>query len=127
MSESRGWPIRIAVRVDFSDGAEHTYDVRAEDAVAIPLGAAFWPEGVVTSDMAKRMEHDRRRQDEITALKADRDATVKFLERALFLRMNGERPPGAPRDDPEAETWHQWDRDAERFLRSRLPVGESET
>ena len=71
MSEPQGWPIRIAVRVDFSDGAQHEYDVRADEAVAIPLGAAYWPEGVVTSDMAKRMEHDRKRQEEIDGLKAE--------------------------------------------------------
>jgi len=77
-SGPNGWPIRIAVRVDFSDGAQHEYDVRADEAVAIPLGAAYWPEGVVTSDMAKRMEHDRKRQEEIETLRGhiDRDHGV---------------------------------------------------
>lgn len=56
------------------------------------------------------------------ARRSERDEAVKLLEQALFLRMNGERPPGAPRDDPEAETWRSWDRDAERFLRSLLPA-----
>ena len=50
----------------------------------------------------------------------DEDTAVRLLEQALFLRMNGERPPGAPRDDLEAETWHRWDRDTETFLRARL-------
>jgi len=36
---------------------------------------------------------------------------------ALFLRMYGERPPGAP-VDPQGETWAGWDRRAERFLRA---------
>lgn len=49
---------------------------------------------------------------------------VKLLEAALFLRVNGERPPGAPRDDPEAETWPAWDREAEAFLhRARGMMG----
>ncbi len=123
MTEPNGWPIRIAVRVDFSDGAQHEYDVRGEDAVAIHLGAAFWPEGVVTADVAKRMEHDRKRQEEVAALKAERDQAVRLLDDALFLRMNGERPPGAPLD-PRAETWRDWEHRAELFLRSRQPAGE---
>jgi len=41
---------------------------------------------------------------------------VKLLEEALFLRMNGERPPGSP-----DATWRGWDDRAERFLRSLLP------
>lgn len=49
--------------------------------------------------------------------RSERDEAVKLLEAALFLRVNGERPPGAPRDDPEAETWRKWDREAETFLR----------
>src|ERR1700733_12680576 len=39
----------------------------------------------------------------------------RLLEQALFLRMNGERAPGGN------ETWAEWDRHAEEFLRS-LPV-----
>ena len=50
----------------------------------------------------------------------DRDAAMRLLEAALFLRHNGERPPGAPHDDPEAETWAGWERRVEAFLRSRL-------
>ena len=41
---------------------------------------------------------------------------VALLEDALFLRMNGERPPG----HSEA-TWRKWEREAEVFLRSLLP------
>jgi transcriptional regulator with XRE-family HTH domain len=49
---------------------------------------------------------------------AGRDMTaVTLVEDALFLRMNGERPPGAPRD-PRAETWAAWDQRAEEYLRS---------
>ena len=48
------------------------------------------------------------------------DEAIALLEQALFLRMNGERPPGAPRGDPAAETWRDWERRAEVFLRKRL-------
>ena len=41
---------------------------------------------------------------------------VTLLEDALFLRMNGERPPG----HSEA-TWRKWEREAEVLLRSLLP------
>ncbi len=41
---------------------------------------------------------------------------ITLLEEALFLRMNGERPPGH-----EDATWHDWDDRAERFLRGLLP------
>lgn len=69
MSEPAGWPIRIAVRIDFSDGSEHTYEVRGEEAALSLPG--FWPEGVVTSDVAKRMEYDRKQQEEIGRLKRE--------------------------------------------------------
>jgi hypothetical protein len=60
------------------------------------------------------------------AQRSERGQALKLLEAALFLRMNGQRPPGAPREDLEAETWHDWDRRAEQFLRSLLPPdGES--
>jgi hypothetical protein len=49
----------------------------------------------------------------------DRQA-AKLVEQAYFLRQNGERPPGAPRDDQAAETWGEWERRAEAFLRERL-------
>lgn len=38
------------------------------------------------------------------------DEAIRLLGQALFLRQNGERPPGAPHDKPEAETWAQWER-----------------
>ena len=41
---------------------------------------------------------------------------IELLKDALFLRMNGERPPG----HSEA-TWRKWEREAEVFLRSLLP------
>lgn len=50
-------------------------------------------------------------------LQSERDEAVKLLERVLFLRQNGPRPPGAPHDDPEAETWPPLVRDVEAFLR----------
>jgi hypothetical protein len=47
------------------------------------------------------------------------DAAARLLEEGLHLRMYGERAPGAPHDDPEAETWAWWDRRVEGFLRRR--------
>ena len=64
-------PIRITVRVDFDDGSQHEHEVRTKDALPAPGG--FWPEGVVTVDVARRMEHDRRQQEEVTALRAEID------------------------------------------------------
>lgn len=43
----------------------------------------------------------------------ERARAIRLIERALHLRMNGERAPGG------TETWAQWDRDAETFLRAR--------
>jgi hypothetical protein len=43
----------------------------------------------------------------------------KLLTEALFMRMYGERPPGAP-EAPEAETWTDWDIRCEAYLRSRV-------
>lgn len=40
---------------------------------------------------------------------------TRLAEGALFLRQNGERPPGG------SETWHHWDRQAERVLHSTQP------
>ena len=42
---------------------------------------------------------------------ADPDTAIGLLEEALHLRQNGERAPGG------SETWRDWDRRAERFLR----------
>jgi hypothetical protein len=40
---------------------------------------------------------------------------MKLAEDALFLRQNGERPPGGN------ENWRDWEREAEVLLRSLLP------
>ena len=44
----------------------------------------------------------------------DGDEAVRLLGEALHLRMNGERAPGGN------ETWAEWNRKAETFLRARL-------
>lgn len=44
-----------------------------------------------------------------------RPPAVKLLEEALHLRMNGEYAPGG------TNNWHDWDNQAEVFLRSLLP------
>ena len=40
------------------------------------------------------------------------DEAIRLLEEALHLRQNGERAPGGN------ETWAQWERNAEEFLRT---------
>jgi hypothetical protein len=45
------------------------------------------------------------------------DEARKLLSEALFLAESGERPPGAP-NDPQAETWADWFRRIEAFLRA---------
>ena len=75
-------PIRITVRVDFDDGSQHEHEVRAPGTVPAPGG--FWPEGVVTADVAQRMEHDRVQQEEIKSLQAG-------LNRLLAATPNWER------------------------------------
>jgi len=67
-------PIRITVRVDFDDGSQHDYEVRTADAVPAPAG--FWPEAVVTSDTAQRIEYASKRADEIEKLRADLDVLL---------------------------------------------------
>jgi hypothetical protein len=45
---------------------------------------------------------------------------TRLLQDALFLRQNGERPPGGN------ENWHDWDARAEVLLRSTLPPEEGQ-
>lgn len=44
---------------------------------------------------------------------------TRLVQEALFLRQNGERPPGG------TESWSTWDAKAEALLRSTLPPEES--
>ena len=55
-----------------------------------------------------------------TTIADDLEAAVRLVEEALHLRVNGERAPGG------TETWHAWERKAERFLRDRLAEGQPE-
>ena len=59
-------------------------------------------------------------EQRIGELLAERDRLKGLVQDAHFLRQNGERPPGAPRD-LKAETWRTWDERAERALRG-LPT-----
>jgi hypothetical protein len=54
----------------------------------------------------KLTPHEARKQADERA-----DAAVRLLEEAFHLRMNGERAPGGN------ETWRDWDRKCETFLR----------
>lgn len=50
-------------------------------------------------------------QQDLTAAERQRDDAIRLLIYALHLRMHGERAPGGD------ETWSQFDRDAEAYLR----------
>jgi L-lactate utilization protein LutB len=50
-------------------------------------------------------------QADLTHMQEQRDKALRLLEYALHLRMHGENAPGGN------ETWAQFDRDAEAFLR----------
>lgn len=65
--------------------------------------AAWWM--AVSENTARKMVEARR----------ERDEAVRLLKYALHLRMHGERAPGGN------ETWQQFDRDAEAYLRSPAP------
>lgn len=67
------------------------------------------------------MGYDFQEVDEFTV------EAVQLLQDALFLGTNGERPPGAPRDQPQAETWRDWYRRCETFLRGLAEQAEDAT
>jgi hypothetical protein len=50
----------------------------------------------------------------LASMTSDEDTAIRLLEEALHLRRNGERAPGGN------ETWADWTRRSERFLRERL-------
>lgn len=52
---------------------------------------------------------------------AHRDAAVALIEYALHLRLYGERAPGGD------ETWREWDRRAEAFMRTLTDINEEPT
>lgn len=63
--------------------------------------------------------------DERFGMSADDMAeAILLLEDALFLHTNGERPPGAPAGNPDAETWADWGRRCQEFLRAFPPSAE---
>lgn len=79
-------PIRVAVRISFDDGAEHDYEVRSPSAVDAPAGG-FWPVGVVTPDMAKRMEYEGERQKELRELRSELTEAMRLA--AILVRKLG--------------------------------------
>ncbi len=63
-------------------------------------------ENSLTADQAEQLA------GMLTAFAAEyRERPVRLIEEALHLRMNGERAPGGN------ETWADWDRRAEQYLR----------
>lgn len=82
-----------------------------------------WIEEAKTSRSSKWQERfvvmaTLARQWQQAALNNDHECitALNLLEEALFLGMNGERPPGAPAD-PYKETWSRWFAQCEALLR----------
>jgi len=55
-------------------------------------------------------------EDALLKLHAERGEALRLLRLALHLRMHGERAPGGD------ETWAQFDRECEAFLREAEPT-----
>jgi hypothetical protein len=54
----------------------------------------------------------------MTITEAQMAEAAALVEEALFLRMYGERPPGAP-EDSQRETWADWEKRAETWVRAQ--------
>jgi hypothetical protein len=52
-----GYPVQMAVRVDFSDGSQHEYEVRGPDATEVP--GVLWPAAVVSAAHAKQITREQ--------------------------------------------------------------------
>lgn len=76
-------------------------------------GLLDWKHGVMPRTCLAFLTDEGRRALLSTGY---RSPAVKLLEEALFLRQNGEYPPGG------RENWRDWDDKAERFLRGLLPA-----
>ena len=90
-------PIRMVVRISFADGSEYECEVRSPHAADAPM-ASFWPEGVVTPDVAKRMEYDQERQKEMDALRAalkKADIELAKVDQIRCARPDWQYPLGA--------------------------------
>jgi hypothetical protein len=81
-----GTPIRMVTRISFADGTEYECEVRSPHAVDAPM-ASFWPEGVVTPDVAKRMEYEQERQKEMRELRSELAEAMQLA--AILLRKLG--------------------------------------
>jgi hypothetical protein len=54
-----GFPVRMAVLVDFSDGSQHEYEVRGPDTTEPPPGMALWPAAVVSTAMREQITREQ--------------------------------------------------------------------
>jgi hypothetical protein len=75
-------------------------------------GLVMWKSGIVERTCLAWLTDPGRAE---VLSYAYRTPAVRLLEEALFLRQNGEYAPGG------RENWHDWDREAETFLRGLLP------
>ena len=88
-------------------GASEWAEVRAGAVRAVIQAASdFGHDGLVAGDAEQLAD---------AVLGVCDSAAIRLLGEAFHLRMNGEYAPGG------SENWHDWDRAAERFLRSLTP------
>lgn len=66
-----GYPIRISVHADFSDGSHHEYEVRGPRAVDAPGLPVHWPAAVTTAEGARQVTAEHALSQENDSLRAD--------------------------------------------------------
>lgn len=85
-----GYPIRIALRVDFSDGSQHEYEVRGHDAVDEPfIGTGFYPAAVTSPDIAARLKLYGEMREALDECRAERDALAQEIAELKAERDSG--------------------------------------
>jgi len=68
---SHGYPIRISVHTDYSDGCHHESEVRGPQAVDKPDLPVHWPAAVTTPEGAKQLTAEYALSQENSRLRDD--------------------------------------------------------
>jgi hypothetical protein len=99
--------VRVVVRCSCGGLTDLTYKADLPPAVekCAECGEELQLEAVM-GEMDPEWDLERERDGDTP------DTAIRLLEEALHLRMNGERAPGG------TETWQDWERRAETYLRS---------
>jgi len=88
--------------------------LKAAEEVAADVGKMFASQAIVL----ERARHERDELRRRLGLREERYVeAVRLLEYAFHLRVHGENAPGG------RETWREFDRQVEDFLRSHAPSG----